>query len=29
LPVGEAHRLRQAAETLNRKAAPALLSLAL
>ncbi|MFD7510595.1 IclR family transcriptional regulator [Streptomyces sp. NPDC059853] len=29
LPVGEAHRLRQAAETLNRKAGPALLSLAL
>jgi DNA-binding IclR family transcriptional regulator len=29
LPVGEAHRLREAAETLNEQAAPALLSLAL
>ena len=29
LPVGEAYRLRQAAETLNEQAAPALLSLAL
>lgn len=29
LPVDEAHRLRQAAETLNEQAAPALLSLAL
>jgi DNA-binding IclR family transcriptional regulator len=29
LPVGEAHRLRHAAETLNRRAAPVMLSLAL
>ncbi|WP_103501963.1 MULTISPECIES: IclR family transcriptional regulator [Streptomyces] len=29
LPVGEAHRLREAAETLNEQAAPALLSLSL